>query len=510
MLIQNIHITKYKILEGFDLKFNNSISVFIGINGSGKSSVLEVIALIFSNAYEQIVNRRKELAPVKDCWIEYLLRYETQVEKESMQARFDIDYIPVKLLIDSGGSAKVVINVDAEKEADLFRYLSKKYKPKDLLPKRVVIYYSGISEHMSDIYKISEANILKHFYQSEFKLLLASLFAYGFNQRVDTILYSKLKLQHPASAFLRIEINRKDFDKEFDKLRRDEIDRDIVLIEDNDPAADLPTIKNDFLKKHFNERVNNFFGASGRLGAFLSQLRESSSNKLQSFDANSNTYFFDFTIGQWQALSEDVLQDPKKIFELLFMLKHNGLLKDIWIIVIKNNTEIDSHLLSEGEKQLIVISALNEVLGVNNAVFLFDEPDNFLHPSLQDDLVRNIEENYGNDEFYQNHYLVTTHNPSFLNNLNPKHGELLIIGDGKILPHDLKWFGRDVNEVINQIMNSEYRPRWALDEISGIDKLIEEKQIDEAKEKLALLAARFSDTDAEIVRLQSKLEFFID
>lgn len=532
MRIQRLYIKKYKILDNLDTEFNNSISVFIGINGSGKSSILEALALIFSNAYEQIFNKRKELSPIKDCEVEYLLRYETISEMEALQAQFNIDYIPVKLLLDSSGVATVVVNVDTEKENELFKYLSGKYSPKDLLPRRVVIYYSGISEHMSDIYKVNEANILKQlrkdpkqtkdgyvmpvsiplflFHESEFTLLLASLFAYGFNQRVKDVLYSKLKIQHPEGIFLRIEINRKDFDKKFEKTKRDEIDREMMLIQSNDSGADLSAIREKFLQQYFDERVDNFFGATGRLSGFLRQLRESSSNKLQSYDVKRDAYFFDFTINQWQTFSEDVLRDPKKIFEMLFMLKHNGLLKNLGIKVFKNTIEIDSHLLSEGEKQLIIICALNEALGVNNSVFLFDEPDNFLHPSLQDDLVRNIEENYGNDEVYQNHYFVTTHNPSFLNNLNPEHGEVLIIRDGKILPHSLKWYGRDVNEIINQIMNSEYRPRWALEEIDAIDMLIEEKNIAEAKKKLTILAIRFSDTDAEIVRLQSKLDFFID
>src|SRR3954469_8828766 len=51
MQILSLQINKYNHLENFSIEFRKSISVIIGANGSGKSSILEILAKIFSAAY---------------------------------------------------------------------------------------------------------------------------------------------------------------------------------------------------------------------------------------------------------------------------------------------------------------------------------------------------------------------------------------------------------------------------------------------------------------------------
>ena len=51
MQITSLHINNYKLLKDFTINFKKDVSILIGINGSGKSSILEVIAQIFSDCY---------------------------------------------------------------------------------------------------------------------------------------------------------------------------------------------------------------------------------------------------------------------------------------------------------------------------------------------------------------------------------------------------------------------------------------------------------------------------
>ena len=51
MQLVSLYIKKYNHLVDFTIAFNQSLSVIIGVNGSGKSSVLEVLALVLSDAY---------------------------------------------------------------------------------------------------------------------------------------------------------------------------------------------------------------------------------------------------------------------------------------------------------------------------------------------------------------------------------------------------------------------------------------------------------------------------
>ena len=50
MKLNSLYIDDYKLLKNFSIKFSKDVSIIIGINGSGKSSILETIAQIFSDA----------------------------------------------------------------------------------------------------------------------------------------------------------------------------------------------------------------------------------------------------------------------------------------------------------------------------------------------------------------------------------------------------------------------------------------------------------------------------
>lgn len=533
MILNKIYIHDYKLLKEFELSFNKQISVFIGINGSGKSSILESLALLYSIAYEQTILKKKSFAPtnIRQSYIKYSLRFETETEKEAMSASFKIDYIPVKILINAKGRVEVTIDVDRETENEFYTEISNRYTLETLLPKRLIIYYSGISNHFQNIYQSTEDYILKQLIQnpgatkqgyvestqipmflfnpSDFNLLFAGLWSFSFNDRIKRKLFHSLKISN-SSNLISLVIRKVEFDKNEVKEKLRDIEDDIKLIEDNDPDADLVLIRETMSAKLQEDRIINFFGARGRLGAFLKQLQETSLNKKRFFNEVEEEYTFDFDIDQWQYLSEDLIQNPKMIFELLLMLQHNGLLKDLRVNVFKNKIQMDGQQLSEGEKQIIIITALNEILGTNNALFLFDEPDNYLHPSLQDDLIINIEDNNTTNEMMQNHYCITTHNPSFLNNLDSNQGELFIMKAGKLLDHSLSWFGRDLNDTVHEIMGSDYRPKWAINEIQKIDELLDKNELEKAESAFKLLKSKLSGTDIEIIRLQTRLDFLLD
>ncbi len=51
MQITSLYIDDYKLLKQFHINFRKDVSILIGINGSGKSTILEAIAQIFSDAF---------------------------------------------------------------------------------------------------------------------------------------------------------------------------------------------------------------------------------------------------------------------------------------------------------------------------------------------------------------------------------------------------------------------------------------------------------------------------
>ena len=55
MRLKSLHIKDYGILKDFDIDFQNNLSVLIGENGSGKSSIIECIAYIFGHLHKYFV-----------------------------------------------------------------------------------------------------------------------------------------------------------------------------------------------------------------------------------------------------------------------------------------------------------------------------------------------------------------------------------------------------------------------------------------------------------------------
>ena len=78
MRIKKVSVKKFKNLTNFECEFSESnISAFIGINGAGKSNILELITRAFSNAMNYYCGKKLPIvsidkkASVADCIIEY-------------------------------------------------------------------------------------------------------------------------------------------------------------------------------------------------------------------------------------------------------------------------------------------------------------------------------------------------------------------------------------------------------------------------------------------------------
>ena len=67
MIINSIHIEDYYILQNFDIDFSSNLSVLIGENGSGKSSVLECLAYIFGHLHKYFVLNDKTAEFISTC-----------------------------------------------------------------------------------------------------------------------------------------------------------------------------------------------------------------------------------------------------------------------------------------------------------------------------------------------------------------------------------------------------------------------------------------------------------
>ena len=59
MRLENIELENFRAMESTKIEFNGKSSIIFGINGTGKSSVLRAINLLYANIINQIVNRKE-------------------------------------------------------------------------------------------------------------------------------------------------------------------------------------------------------------------------------------------------------------------------------------------------------------------------------------------------------------------------------------------------------------------------------------------------------------------
>ncbi|HIP20020.1 MAG TPA: hypothetical protein EYG70_02725, partial [Sulfurimonas sp.] len=163
--------------------------------------------------------------------------------------------------------------------------------------------------------------------------------------------------------------------------------------------------------------------------------------------------------------------------------------------------EIISHNnLSEGEKQLLIILGLKELLSSENTLFLLDEPDTYLHPKWQKNFVKELLE-FDTD----NQFITTTHSPLILGYLKKKY--VRIIRDGKIDEDTHYSYGRDINSILLDLMDVTKRPKVVEEKITALFTDLENENIQEAKTKLEELKEYFGENDKVIIEANTILSF---
>tara|TARA_R110002020_G_scaffold235128_3_gene447276 strand:+ start:893 stop:2584 length:1692 start_codon:yes stop_codon:yes gene_type:complete len=108
--------------------------------------------------------------------------------------------------------------------------------------------------------------------------------------------------------------------------------------------------------------------------------------------------------------------DLFKYLAAAFMPKDD---KVITRIEIDYNTGLKSESLSEGEKKLLLIMLILEVIGDENSLILLDEPDSHIHLSNKEQIEKLLK-TYSNRE-----NIITTHSPTLTHNFDLKHITML-------------------------------------------------------------------------------------
>ncbi|WP_179007835.1 AAA family ATPase [Winogradskyella forsetii] len=499
MQLKKLYINDYKILNDFTIEFpydfKKYISVLIGTNGSGKSTILEAIAQIFSSVY---LNEKAKFG----FQLEYSVRHEKMIEETSTTSELHTTYLSAKLSANKKGDTIQIETFD--KDGKTFSKIDILEKDKmafvagktaySYLPDNIVIYYSGLSEIMQELVKphneiISSAyrknNTLAdrdffYFQPEHFDIILTSLLSFEYGDIPD-FLRTKAKINGVQSIQIRLQ-------------------------------------KPEWAK----DTIQNFWGAEGEVRNFLDYLNENSASADDLDNPDKSKEIGNIVIESWQDEAINItiisqqrlfeirnhLIEEKKLFEILNILFADGMLKDISFSLKKEGEEYKTFgVLSEGEQQAIIIKGLTELLSEKNSLFLFDEPDTYLHPKWQRQFITDIENTIDSSYDSENSFVIATHSPQLLSNAQSELNFVKIIEDGDLIENTPKYYGREINSILYDLMGVEERNKLVRDKISDLYTLIAEEEIEDAESSLKDLQELIGKDDPELKRAEIQISY---
>lgn len=459
MHINHLFIAKYYHLENFKCDFKNNISVFIGENGSGKSRILEAIIEIFKNLYYT------ESLPIPFA---YLIKYEiasNHIEISTLNGKYEIKI---------EGESKDISEILRISKSWVYKKVPEKLE--GILPDNIFLYYSGQSNRVVKHFeKIEEdyQNGLKDGYDMGLKPLF-----------LFKPIHGKIILLGLLSSKL-------------DGIKSFLLDNfSIVGIESFEIRIKRPKWSNSS-----KANAENFWNAQKIVKEYLSDLKFYSHHEIKNTNDSISLHYPGEKLEA--LLNLTYIGYESKLVKILDSLHTADFIDDVIVhFKTQSGNVISFENLSEGEQQLIAIKGITELLRGEETLYLLDEPDNYLHPSWQDNLLEDL-------AVYKDktHFLITTHSPQLLTNANPEYSELFILSKGKLMEDVPNYFGKDVNNILYNLMNSRYRNEDVAEKLDMLFKAIALAKLDDIEPLYEKLINILGEDDPKMVSAKSEIDF---
>lgn len=380
MRIDKFYIYKFKNINNLLVDFDEEsfFTVLIGMNGVGKSNILEAVSLTFKSLY-------LKSSPIFDYYIIYNMKGETvKVSHANNASKFEI--------LDKGNFKEVT---------------AKKFYKLDLLPKNIFGYYSGASKRFEEVFADHFQNYLVKLKKDTLKRSLRPMFwirdSYAPFVFLSLLLDNDLIAKEFISEFLKVE--------NFKSL-------EFTLKE---PGKKLGTDKGILV---------NDTGPSGRFFKSLSSLDQ---NPIYSIVYKDNIISKKngYTVIKFKITSYDQLmslfygQSPKQVFQLLEDIFLLGFLDglDIKFTTFGSSELVSFNELSEGQKQILLTVGMLRLNQEEDSLYLLDEPDTQLNPKWSREFLSIIKSFVTYQKTSQ--FILTSHNPLTFSSL--EKSEVIIL-----------------------------------------------------------------------------------
>ena len=374
--LKSLYIEKYKNLSPLTIDFEagNGLTMLVGNNGSGKSNVLEAISGIFHDLF-----KGKDSRKIK-C-----------------------DYKLVYTLNE--------VNCKIERTDGFLRCYGPKFKRREYFieenaPNNIIGLYSG-----------EEDRLWTSFYESYYKAYIKRIKTNQHQERMRLMLINKY---YWNVALLTLLLSKNETLKPF-------IENDLSI-------TSIAKIELRFNFKYFDD-INEL------LKTFIDRINPDHKSKIEySLEDLRNNIFYsvltdengDILVDEHEnkLLAENGVTDTE-VFQNLtqaYMPKNEKIIRDI---IIRIDDDITVEQLSEGEKKLILVKTVLEILSDEKTLVLMDEPDAHLHEIRKKNLYSMM------GEYPIRQIVIATHSPTFIDVADQNQIKMLKLNDsGKAMLYE--------------------------------------------------------------------------
>ncbi len=414
---------QFKNLKDVTIDFDEEhwVTVVIGWNGTGKSNVLEALAIIF----------RDFIMGEKTPAFAFVLRYRMGSGKDTLHIEVDADpdrkdevfiiHTATQDEADGVGTLTPFIEGEPQVSARRGKRISVSAFLKDdakHLPRYVFCYYSGESQRMHDVFLP---------YLERFDKRLRS----GKDPGLKRLFYAlPVHSQFVLLAFLI---------QQSDDVRAFLLDH-LGIDPDEGIESVLFVLRQPPWKS--KEGDSRFWYARGVVREYLSRLYDIAlapiqiSRQVATSLWNAKKLEFKYLfVKDVKALRQLVgSQSPAKFFRDLESTYVSQLIDEVRIRIRlqKNDGSVTFRELSEGEQQLLTVLGLLRFTSESESLFLLDEPDTHLNPRWCVDYLTYLQRfaRQGDDAAQSSHILLTTHNPLAIAELVKEQVQILYRAPG--------------------------------------------------------------------------------
>ena len=412
---------QFKNLKNVTIDFDQKqwVTVVIGWNGTGKSNVLEALAIIF----------RDLIAKKRTPAFAFQLTYRMGSGESQRHIRIDADPDREKdpFLIRVADARQIKQNElthtlldfgagdDTSPPGDPIKLTAFLNANDGYLPRYVFSYYSGESPRMHEVFRPYLEN-----YDSKLRN--------GEDPGLKRLFYAMpVHSQFVLLAFL---IQQSDVVRAF-------LDDHLGLDPDEGIESVLFVLRQPPWKSKAADGDSRFWNARGVVRDFLSRLYDIAlapveiSRRVSTSIWNKETLQFKYLYVKDIAALRRLVgnQSPAQFFRDLESTYVSELIEEVRIRVRlkKNDGSVTFRELSEGEQQLLTVLGLLRFTAEDESLFLLDEPDTHLNPRWCVNYLNYLKSFVGqNSEGQDNsHIVLTTHNPLAIAELAKEQVQIL-------------------------------------------------------------------------------------